>query len=41
MRAVAALGLLADRVAAIESAITRAADPHAAPAAPRGRQASR
>ncbi len=41
VRAVAALGLLADRVAAIESAITRAADPHAAPAAPRGRQASR
>ncbi|WP_107416794.1 MULTISPECIES: DNA repair ATPase [unclassified Streptomyces] len=41
VRAVAALGLLADRVAAIEAAITRAADPRAAPAGPRGRHASR
>ncbi|MFP3986971.1 DNA repair ATPase [Streptomyces sp. E11-3] len=40
-RAVAALGLLADRVAAVESAITRAADPRHLMANPTGRHAAR
>ncbi|GGW17845.1 hypothetical protein GCM10010501_40090 [Streptomyces libani subsp. rufus] len=40
VRAVAALGLLADRVAAVEAAITRAADPRTLLAQPRGRHAS-
>ncbi|QIP85439.1 AAA family ATPase [Streptomyces sp. Tu 2975] len=39
-RAVAALGLLADRVAAVESAITRAADPRHRLARPQGRHAA-
>jgi hypothetical protein len=39
-RAVAALGLLADRVAAVESAITRAADPRHLMARPAGRHAA-
>ncbi|UYQ63497.1 DNA repair ATPase [Streptomyces peucetius] len=39
-RAVAALGLLADRVAAVESAITRAADPRYLVARPSGRHAA-
>ncbi|MET9358185.1 DNA repair ATPase [Streptomyces sp. NPDC006617] len=39
-RAVAALGLLADRVAAVESAITRAADPRHLPASPHARHAA-
>ncbi|MFE6398158.1 DNA repair ATPase [Streptomyces alboflavus] len=41
IRAVAALGLLADRVAAVESAITRAADPRNALANPAARHAQR
>ncbi|MCH0539778.1 DNA repair ATPase [Streptomyces sp. MUM 203J] len=41
VRAVAALGLLADRIAAIESAITRAADPRMTLANPHARHASR
>ncbi|MFG3116744.1 DNA repair ATPase [Streptomyces sp. NPDC048197] len=40
-RAVAALGLLADRVAAVESAITRATDPRHVLANPTARHASR
>ncbi|MHC0432161.1 DNA repair ATPase [Streptomyces sp. O3] len=40
-RAVAALGLLADRVAAVESAITRAADPRHLMANPTARHAAR
>ncbi|UUN25660.1 DNA repair ATPase [Streptomyces sp. FIT100] len=40
-RAVAALGLLADRVAAVESAIVRAADPHPDRETSRARPASR
>ncbi|MGW1157499.1 DNA repair ATPase [Streptomyces sp. NPDC002519] len=40
-RAVAALGLLADRVAAVESAITRATDPRHPLAAPHARHAAR
>ncbi|MGW0393419.1 DNA repair ATPase [Streptomyces sp. NPDC003042] len=40
-RAVAALGLLADRVAAVESAITRATDPRHLLALPGGRHAAR
>ncbi|MFF3288860.1 DNA repair ATPase [Streptomyces sp. NPDC003023] len=40
-RAVAALGLLADRVAAVESAITRAADPRHLLTRPAGRHAAR
>ncbi|MEU9378485.1 DNA repair ATPase [Streptomyces sp. NPDC048255] len=40
-RAVAALGLLADRVAAVESAITRATDPRHRSARPVGRHAAR
>ncbi|CAL9660991.1 hypothetical protein SUDANB105_07010 [Streptomyces sp. enrichment culture] len=39
-RAVGALGLLADRVAAVEAAITRAADPRALLATPQGRHAA-
>ncbi|MFF4474446.1 DNA repair ATPase [Streptomyces sp. NPDC001599] len=39
-QAVAALGLLADRVAAVESAITRAADPRPLPAGPHARHAA-
>lgn len=39
-RAVAALGLLADRVASVETAITRAADPRHALANPMARHAS-
>ncbi|MCH0562869.1 DNA repair ATPase [Streptomyces sp. MUM 2J] len=39
-RAVGALGLLADRIAAIESAITRAADPRHLVADPRARRAA-
>lgn len=39
-RAVAALGLLADRVAAVESAITRAADPRHLLAGPHARHAA-
>lgn len=39
-RAVAALGLLADRIAAVESAIARAADPRALLAHPNGRHAA-
>ncbi|MBC2866004.1 DNA repair ATPase [Streptomyces mexicanus] len=39
-RAVAALGLLADRLAAVEAAIDRAADPRPAAAAPRARHAA-
>jgi nucleoside-triphosphatase THEP1 len=39
-RAVAALGLLADRLAAVESAITRAADPRHLLARPQGRHAA-
>lgn len=41
VRAVAALGLLADRVASVETAITRAADPRHALANPKARHASR
>ncbi|MDL2077007.1 DNA repair ATPase [Streptomyces sp. GXMU-J15] len=41
VRAVAALGLLADRVAAVESAITRAADPRNLLANPHARHADR
>ncbi|WP_406511183.1 DNA repair ATPase [Streptomyces sp. NBC_00161] len=40
-RAVAALGLLADRVACVESAITRAADPRRTPDRPAARHALR
>ncbi|MBT2394827.1 DNA repair ATPase [Streptomyces sp. ISL-100] len=40
-RAVAALGLLADRVAAVETAITRAADPRHLLSRPPGRHAAR
>ncbi|MCX5274921.1 DNA repair ATPase [Streptomyces virginiae] len=40
-RAVAALGLLADRVAAVENAITRATDPRHLPIRPNGRHAAR
>ncbi|MFF4287645.1 DNA repair ATPase [Streptomyces sp. NPDC001633] len=40
LRAVAALGLLADRLAAVESALTRAADPRALMANPNGRHAA-
>ncbi|MFE2248062.1 DNA repair ATPase [Streptomyces lavendulae] len=40
-RAVAALGLLADRVASVESAITRAADPRRTPDHPAARHALR
>ncbi|OEJ95387.1 DNA repair ATPase [Streptomyces thermolilacinus] len=40
-RAVAALGLLADRVAAVEAAINRAVDPRHAPSRPSGRHAAR
>ncbi|WP_046779708.1 DNA repair ATPase [Streptomyces yangpuensis] len=40
-RAVAALGLLADRVAAVESAITRATDPRHLLVRPNGRHAAR
>ncbi|WP_156722149.1 DNA repair ATPase [Streptomyces apocyni] len=40
-RAVAAIGLLADRVAAVESAITRAADPRQLMANPTARHAAR
>ncbi|MFF5701038.1 DNA repair ATPase [Streptomyces sp. NPDC012794] len=40
-RAVAALGLLADRVAAVENAITRATNPGHRPAFPAGRHAAR
>lgn len=40
-RAVAALGLLADRVAAVEGAITRATDPRYLLALPSGRHAAR
>ncbi|MFF9058913.1 DNA repair ATPase [Streptomyces sp. NPDC014882] len=40
VRAVAALGLLADRIAAVESAIARAADPRAPLAHPNGRHAA-
>ncbi|MER7826273.1 DNA repair ATPase [Streptomyces sp. NPDC096097] len=40
-RAVAALGLLADRVAAVENAITRATDPRHLLVRPNGRHASR
>ncbi|MFE2459502.1 DNA repair ATPase [Streptomyces sp. NPDC059402] len=40
VRAVAALGLLADRVAAVESAITRAADPRQLLATPHARHAA-
>ncbi|MEU8521166.1 DNA repair ATPase [Streptomyces sp. NPDC048577] len=40
-RAVAALGLLADRITAVESAITRATDPRNVLARPTGRHASR
>ncbi|WP_060177568.1 DNA repair ATPase [Streptomyces sp. IMTB 1903] len=40
-RAVAALGLLADRVAAVESAITRATDPRHLLVRPHGRHAAR
>ncbi|MEU6659106.1 DNA repair ATPase [Streptomyces sp. NPDC046821] len=41
VRAVAALGLLADRVAAVETAITRAGDPHRAPTGDTARHARR
>ncbi|RVU27859.1 DNA repair ATPase [Streptomyces antnestii] len=41
VRAVAALGLLADRVAAVESAITRAGDPRHAPTGDAARHARR
>ncbi|WP_406476346.1 DNA repair ATPase [Streptomyces platensis] len=41
VRAVAALGLLADRIAAVESAITRAADPRHLVANPTARHASK
>ncbi|MEV2255483.1 DNA repair ATPase [Streptomyces sp. NPDC050147] len=41
VRAVAALGLLADRVASVEAAITRATDPRHALANPKARHASR
>ncbi|WP_149180993.1 DNA repair ATPase [Streptomyces sp. TRM49041] len=41
VRAVAALGLLADRIAAIESAISRATDPRTALANPQARHAAR
>ena len=41
VRAIAALGLLADRVAAVETAITRAADPRHLVANPTARHASR
>ncbi|WP_143674294.1 hypothetical protein, partial [Streptomyces caniscabiei] len=40
-RAVAALGLLADRIAAVESAINRAADPRHLIANPTTRHAAR
>ncbi|MFF8601097.1 DNA repair ATPase [Streptomyces sp. NPDC015232] len=40
-RAIAALGLLADRITAVETAITRAADPRRLPAPGGGRHASR
>ncbi|MFE7994880.1 ATP-binding protein, partial [Streptomyces shenzhenensis] len=40
-RAVAALGLLADRLAAVESALTRAVAPVTPPADPRARHAAR
>ncbi|WP_338677625.1 DNA repair ATPase [Streptomyces sp. SCSIO 30461] len=40
-RAVAALGLLADRITAVEAAITRAADPRHLVARPSGRHAAR
>lgn len=40
-RAVAALGLLADRIAAVETAIQRAADPRRLPAGPQGGRGSR
>lgn len=40
VRAVAALGLLADRIAAVESAISRAADPRTPLAHPNGRHAA-
>ncbi|MGI5355771.1 DNA repair ATPase [Streptomyces sp. CA-252508] len=40
-RAVAALGLLADRIAAVEGAITRAADPRHLLSSPPGRHAAR
>ncbi len=39
-RAVAALGLLADRIAAVESAIAKAADPRTLPARPKARHAA-
>ncbi|MFP1625655.1 hypothetical protein ACLB9X_10870 [Streptomyces sp. 5K101] len=40
-RAVAALGLLADRIRAVEAAITRVTDRRHLPARPNGRHASR
>ncbi|MGV9557038.1 DNA repair ATPase [Streptomyces sp. NPDC003401] len=40
VRAVAALGLLADRIAAVEAAIARAAAPRTPPASPNGRHAA-
>ncbi|MEW2285138.1 DNA repair ATPase [Streptomyces sp. NPDC047841] len=40
IRAVGALGLLADRITAVEKAITRATDPHHRPAHANGRHAS-